>query len=321
MFQILAGLLAFFYGIVPNYAVAIALLTLTVMLVLSPLTLKSTRSMLAMQRIQPELKRLQQQHKGDRQKLNEAMMALYKEHGVNPVAGCLPMLLQAPVLLVMFQVIRGLTRLGADGTFNPKYLDTGSALYRKLDGVRTMKSFGVDLARSATDNHGSFAAALPFFVIVLLVVASQYYQSRQTMARNSRATANTQQQTMMKVLPLVFGVFSISIPAAVNVYLLASALFRIAQTGMMYRFDPKLVAHARVHAAELRAKAAAPKAIPTKNPGAKNGSGPKNAAPKPIPTAKAAKPAPKRPAAGSSGVARQANGGRGQPKRRTRKGR
>ncbi|MGH9164775.1 MAG: YidC/Oxa1 family membrane protein insertase [Acidimicrobiales bacterium] len=314
MFQILAGLLAFFYGIVPNYAAAVALLTLTVMLVLTPLTLKGTRSMLAMQRIQPELKRLQQEHKGDRQKLNEAMMALYKEHGVNPVAGCLPMLLQMPVLLVMFRVISGLTRIGSDGTFNPKYIKSDSELYRALDHVRSMKAFGVDLARSATDSHGSFASALPFFVIVLMVVGSQYYQSRQTMARNTRSAVNTQQQTLMRVLPLVFGVFSISIPAAVNVYLLTSALFRIAQTGAMYRFDPKLVAHAKEHADQLRAKVIAPKPAP------KN-SGPRKVSPKAGPGPNGTKPTT-RPANGKSpNASRPTSNGRAQPKRQTKKGR
>ena len=73
----------------PDYAAAIALLTLSIMVLLTPLTLKSTKSMLEMQRLQPEVKRLQQQHKGDRQKLNEEMMALYKEHKINPLGGCL----------------------------------------------------------------------------------------------------------------------------------------------------------------------------------------------------------------------------------------
>src|SRR5687768_1720516 len=99
MFQALAGLLAFFYELVPSYGVAITLLTLSVMLVLTPLTWKSTRSMLEMQRLQPEIKKLQQKHKGDRQKLNEELMAFYKEHKVNPLGGCLPMLLQLPVFL------------------------------------------------------------------------------------------------------------------------------------------------------------------------------------------------------------------------------
>src|SRR4051795_3559730 len=111
----LASLLAFFYGLIPSYGVAIVLLTVAIMLVLTPLTVKSTRSMLAMQRLQPEIKRLQAKHKNDRQALNEAMMAFYKEHQVNPISGCLPQLVQFPVLIVMFRVIRGLTHLNKDG--------------------------------------------------------------------------------------------------------------------------------------------------------------------------------------------------------------
>jgi YidC/Oxa1 family membrane protein insertase len=79
-------LLAFFYGIIPNYAIAITLLTLVIMGLLTPLTVKSTKSMIAMQRLQPELKKLQQKYKGpeNRQILNEEMMKLYKEEGANP---------------------------------------------------------------------------------------------------------------------------------------------------------------------------------------------------------------------------------------------
>src|SRR5437764_11326619 len=105
----LASLLAFFYGLIPSYGVAIVLLTVAIMLVLTPLTVKSTRSMLAMQRLQPEIKRLQAQHKNDRQALNEAMMGFYKEHNVNPLGGCLPMLLQMPVFFGLYEAIRGLT--------------------------------------------------------------------------------------------------------------------------------------------------------------------------------------------------------------------
>src|ERR1043166_8421929 len=105
----MASLLAFFYQLIPNYGVAIVLLTVVVMIVLTPFTVKSTRSMLAMQRLQPEMKRLQQQHKNDRQALNEAMMAFYKEHNVNPLSGCLPLLLQMPVFFGLYEAIRGLT--------------------------------------------------------------------------------------------------------------------------------------------------------------------------------------------------------------------
>src|SRR3954462_4398391 len=159
MFEFIAKPLAsglnFFYSLVPNYGIAIILLTVVVMLVLTPFTVKSTRSMLAMQRLQPEIKRLQQQHKNDRQALNEAMMAFYKEHNVNPLGGCLPMLLQMPVFFGLYEAIRGLTHNP------PKGLSPSSDLFKALCGTYNatantcsnavnghipMKSFGMDLA-------------------------------------------------------------------------------------------------------------------------------------------------------------------------------
>ena len=78
------------------------------MAVTAPLTVKSTKSMVAMQRLSPELKKMQQKYKGDRQTLNEEMMKLYKEHGVNPAGGCLPMVAQFPVFIILYGVIKGL---------------------------------------------------------------------------------------------------------------------------------------------------------------------------------------------------------------------
>lgn len=256
MFQALAGLLAFFYEVVPSYGVAIMLLTITVMLVLTPLTWKSTRSMLEMQRLQPEIKKLQQKHKGDRQKLNEELMAFYKEHKVNPVAGCLPLLLQMPVFFVMYQVIHGLTSKGVNNVPSPKYIGEETRLYQDLveDGGR-MVSFGMDLAKAAARDHGSFGTALPFFILVALVVVAQYVQTRQMNGRNAAAQANPQMQIMQKVMPIFFGFISFSIAAGVNVYFLMSALFRITQQELMYRFDPVLKAHVRDQVKEVEAKA------------------------------------------------------------------
>src|SRR5437016_6706162 len=141
----LSSLLAFFYGLIPNYGIAIILLTIVVMIILTPFTVKSTRSMLAMQRLQPEIKRLQQQHKNDRQALNEAMMAFYKEHNVNPLGGCLPMILQMPVFFVLYEVIRGLTRI-QHGVLQPRYISHNSHLYHDLQhSGGKMVSFGMDL--------------------------------------------------------------------------------------------------------------------------------------------------------------------------------
>src|SRR5947209_16770467 len=127
----LASLLSYLYGIVPNYAIAIVILTVIVMLVLAPLTIKGTRSMLAMRKLQPEIKRLQQEHKNDRQALNEAMMAFYKEHKINPLGGCLPLILQMPVFFVLYEVIRGLTRIKG-GTVVPRYIAHSTHLYQDL---------------------------------------------------------------------------------------------------------------------------------------------------------------------------------------------
>src|SRR5215471_17130372 len=109
LFSYPANLLAAFYALTHNYAIAIGLMGVVVILLLTPLTLKSTKGMLEMQRLQPEMKRLQQQYRGDRQKLNEEMMKLYQEHKVNPLASCLPLLAQLPVFFIMFRVIHGLT--------------------------------------------------------------------------------------------------------------------------------------------------------------------------------------------------------------------
>ena len=98
--------MAWFYDIWPSYGGAIILLTLTVMLVLTPLTLRGTRSMLRMQRLQPEMKRIQKEFKDDRQRQNEELMKFYKENGINPLSSCLPLLIQMPVFIILYQVLQ-----------------------------------------------------------------------------------------------------------------------------------------------------------------------------------------------------------------------
>ncbi|MBA2608000.1 MAG: YidC/Oxa1 family membrane protein insertase [Actinobacteria bacterium] len=252
MFSLLAGVLAFWYDLIPNYLFAIAMLTLTVMAVLAPITLKGTRSMLAMQKLQPEMKRIQEMHKGDRQAANEAMMAFYKEHKINPLSGCLPMLAQFPVLIVMFRVINGLVKhKGGVGT--PSYLSHDSALYRALqESGGKMKSFGVDFGATPS-NAGRGAVVL--YMLIVLVVLTSYYQVRQMTSRNSQANANPQMQMMNRITPLFSGLISLSLPGAVTLYFLVSNLFRVTQQGLMYRFDPHLRAHAE-EVREVRSKAA-----------------------------------------------------------------
>lgn len=109
LLQALGRALSFLYDLVPSYGLAIVLLTVVVRVILLPLTLKQTRSMQEMGKIQPQVKALQKKYKGDRQKLNEEMMKLYREHKVNPLGGCLPLLLQLPVFFALFSVLRAAT--------------------------------------------------------------------------------------------------------------------------------------------------------------------------------------------------------------------
>jgi len=103
--DLLLVVLNFFYDYVRSYGLAIILLTVAVRIFLLPLTIKQTRSLQAIQRIQPKLKALQEKYKGDKEKLQQEMMKFYAEHKVNPFGGCLPLLLQLPVFIALFRML------------------------------------------------------------------------------------------------------------------------------------------------------------------------------------------------------------------------
>ena len=227
----LGSILAFFYAIIPSYGVAIIGLTILVRLALFPLTAKQARSMLAMQRLQPEIKKLQAKHKNDRQKLNEETMAFYKENKVNPLAGCLPLVAQAPIFIALFNILR-----------NPfSHVPEGSSLYQAFCGGLSPDScnaiglefLGVDLSLSAQDPHGSFAATIPYLILVLLVGISGYFQSRQSMRYQSQANAQT--QMIGRIMPLIFVFISLSLPAGVVLYFLVSNVWQLGQQELIFR--------------------------------------------------------------------------------------
>ncbi|HVM52365.1 MAG TPA: YidC/Oxa1 family membrane protein insertase [Acidimicrobiales bacterium] len=243
MFDLLAGALAFFYDVWDSYGMAIVLFTIAIYLVLTPLTIKSTRSMIAMQRVQPELKKLQAQYKDDKETLQREMMAFYQANNINPLSSCLPLLLQMPIFFVLFQVLNGLTRKETvDGitTFAPKYLDHSSALFRDLDATDRMISWGIDLSRSAGNVLSGDGAvdALPYLVLVGLTALLSWYQQKQVQGRNvNQAQVNPQQQMMMRVLPFIFIPISYSLPAGVVVYFVVSSLVRVGQQAVVTRME------------------------------------------------------------------------------------
>jgi YidC/Oxa1 family membrane protein insertase len=250
----IAWVLAQIYAVIPNYAVAIIVLSVLWMIIISPLTLKSTRSMLAMQKLQPELKKLQEKHKDDRQAFAQAQMELFREHNVSPFGSCLPMLLPLPIFFGLYRVITGLghkvTGVKADCVTHaagvtsacPKYLGHNTRMYHDIQASGgNLHAFGMNLSLHAFSPHSSFWAALPFWILVLVMAATGYIQSAQMMSRNPAAAQNPQMR-LMKYLPLVFVVFFINFPAGVLLYYAMSNVCRIVQQDLMYRFDPKVKA-------------------------------------------------------------------------------
>ena len=228
LYEAFGAVLAFFYALIPNLGVAIILLTITVMIVLFPLTAKSARSMLAMQRLQPEMKKLQAKYKGDRQKLNEEMMKLYQEHKVNPLGGCLPLLVQLPVFFALFHVLRHI------GSTTPEGSALNTAYQAAEKAGHGLEFLGMDLSLQATDPHGSLWAALPYYILVGLVFLTGFLQSRQSQ-RNTPPGANPQMQMITKVLPLALGVTSLFFPAGLVLYFFVSNLWRLGQQELIMR--------------------------------------------------------------------------------------
>ena len=241
LLDLLGGVLNFFYQIIPNLGIAIILLTLAISLVLFPLTLKQTRSMKAMQEIQPEVKRLQKELKGEKEELNKELMALYQERGVNPAAGCLPLIVQMPIWFGLFSVLRSI-----------KVVDGSEEAYSEYigDGVEAINTvfLGMDLTLSPSSvvpdaiKTGDVLTAVPYVLLIILIVAAGFYQQIQT-TRSSKKPDGEQSQTAqsmqnaMKIMPFFFGFISWTLTAGLGIYFATSNLFRIGQQALILRMD------------------------------------------------------------------------------------
>ncbi|MGZ6974348.1 MAG: membrane protein insertase YidC [Acidimicrobiia bacterium] len=229
--EAMGHVLAFFYAIVPNAGFAIIMLTVCVRLILFPLTAKQAKSMIAMQRAQPEIKKLQAKYKNDKQKLNEEMMKFYKENSINPLGGCLPLLAQTPIFIALYQTLRQIQH------FIPQNSKMFDAICQSTTAAKCTKPvldfFGMNLAQTASNAPKGFGNALPYYVLVGLVVISAFLQQRQTM--RGQTTPNPQMQVIGKVMPVVFGFISINIPAGVVLYFLTSNIWQIGQQEVVFR--------------------------------------------------------------------------------------
>ena len=258
LFNGVGWLIAWIYSWSNDYSIAIGAMAVIVMIVITPLTLKSTRGMLEMQRLQPELRRLQMEHKGDRQGLNEAMMKLYQEHKVNPLASCLPILAQMPVFIIMFRLLTGLTNKpeGATG-FAPLHLDKASELYQSLAGQTEMRSIGLDLAVHPIEvMREDFVRGLVYAGLVAGLALLYFVQQRMVASRTVSPTMSASQQKILQYLPVAFAVFQVVLPTGLIVYYFVQAIVRIGQqayiTKRFYGDDDSIGRQAQQASAKAR---------------------------------------------------------------------
>ncbi|MDQ3659980.1 MAG: YidC/Oxa1 family membrane protein insertase, partial [Actinomycetota bacterium] len=246
-FEVFAGALAGFYALIPSFGIGIILLTVAVRILLLPLSIKQTKSMREMQVIAPEVKKIQQKYKNDRQKLNEETMKLYKEHGVNPFGGCLPLLMQMPLFIALYQVVRlNLRYLGYEvSTSDPTgfvpiegasgllatlqssklaedLLDpaTRETVNQFLPGLRLDCNFlqawrdvGTETVSATCGAGNPLLASLPYLLLIGIMGFTTYYQQRQLMAGRGPQDQQAQQmQMVMRFMPILLMAFAIGIP-------------------------------------------------------------------------------------------------------------
>jgi YidC/Oxa1 family membrane protein insertase len=245
LYRIVGWLLAVLYYPTHSLGVAIILLTVIVMFVQFPLIAKQTRSMILMQRVQPEIKKIQQKYKDDRAKQNEELLKYYQENKINPLAGCLPLLLIMPIGIAVFDTFRrpGIQyHIPRTGTFSKLYVDIcgnttidpgpcGEAVKRSPPAALHFLGMNLNLSASNVVSTG-IANALPYLVLLTLVIFTGWYQVRQTQARQAKsggAAPNAQMQAVTKIMPIFFGVISYGFNAATTIYFAGSNLWRIGQ--------------------------------------------------------------------------------------------
>jgi YidC/Oxa1 family membrane protein insertase len=212
---------------------AIIALTLIVRVALLPLAIKQTRSMRAMQAIQPQMKALQKKYKVDKElmrkdpekykakkaKLNEEMMALYKEEGANPAASCLPLLAQAPVFIALFWTLRDFDTLSEEGF----YFFLSATDPAQLDGLRTAVS----------------AAGWPGWLLILLMSGTMFLSQKQMMARTAATGADNpmaqQQKILLYVMPVFLAVISFQFPIGILLYWVTTNFWQVIQQAIILR--------------------------------------------------------------------------------------
>ena len=222
IYRPLLNLLVFFYNIIPGHdiGVVIVLLTVLIRLILAPSFHKSLKSQKAMSDLQPKLNELREKHKNDKEGQAKAMMDLYKEHKINPLGSCLPLLLQLPILIALYQVFSKALNNHLSGLYS--FIAQPGLIDPKFLGL-------VDLSKPS----------LAFGIVAGL---AQFWQSKMMMPKagtQQDATAKAMQLQTTYVLPIISVVIAIKLPAGLPLYWIVTTLFAVAQQYYIIKKHPQ----------------------------------------------------------------------------------
>ncbi|MEU6573166.1 membrane protein insertase YidC [Streptomyces sp. NPDC046805] len=222
------------------WGLSIVSLVILIRICLIPLFVKQIKATRAMQTLQPEMKKIQERYKNDKQRQSEEMMKLYKESGTNPLSSCLPILAQSPFFFALYHVLNGIATGKTIGVIDDQLLAS----------ARQAHIFGAPLAAKFTASADSVAALgasltdvrVVTAVMIILMSASQFYTQRQLMTKNVDTTVKTpfmqQQKMLMYVFPIMFAVFGINFPVGVLVYWLTTNVWTMGQQMYVIHNNP-----------------------------------------------------------------------------------
>ena len=223
----------------PAWVLSIVLLTVTMRLLLFPLFVKQIRSQRRMQEIAPQIKALQKQHKGDRDTLNTEMMKLYKHHGANPISGCLPLLLQLPVMFALFRVIREF-KPGAAPAYGLSAQMLSEGGKAKLFGAPISAAFNSPASLLTELNGSQVTVRVVAATMVVLMGLSTFITQRQMLARSGPMDPKQAQvrKFMLYVLPFSFAISGAVFPIGVLLYWLTTNVWSMGQQAWVIRRMP-----------------------------------------------------------------------------------
>jgi YidC/Oxa1 family membrane protein insertase len=222
------------------WGLSIVSLVILIRICLVPLFVKQIKATRAMQTLQPEMKKIQERYKNDKQRQSEEMMKMYKEAGTNPLSSCLPILAQSPFFFALYHVLNGIASGTTIGVINNSLLDS----------ARKAHIFGAPLAAKFKDGSGTLQALgasvtdvrIVTVIMIVLMSASQFYTQRQLMTKNVDTTVKTpfmqQQKMLMYVFPVMFAVFGINFPVGVLIYWLTTNVWTMGQQMYVIHNNP-----------------------------------------------------------------------------------